>query len=116
MPLSDAHTRECLAIHVDQGIRGEQVVAVMECLLCARARAPSRIRVDNGLRIQLARAGPLGLPERGNAKPLAAGQADRQRLRGVVQRAIPRRVPEHALVLVFGRWQEQNRSVEDGLQ
>jgi len=44
----DAYTRECLAIHVDQGIKGEQVVAVMECLLRTRARAPSRIRVDNG--------------------------------------------------------------------
>ena len=28
----DAHTRECLSIHVDQGIKGEQVVDVMDRL------------------------------------------------------------------------------------
>lgn len=44
----DAYTRECLAIHVDQGIKGEQVVAVMDRLLFERGGAPAKIRVDNG--------------------------------------------------------------------
>lgn len=44
----DAFTRECLAIHVGQGIRGENVVAVMERLLFQRGRPPEKIRVDNG--------------------------------------------------------------------
>jgi putative transposase len=44
----DAHTRECLAIHVDQGIKGAQVVDVMNRLLFERDTAPSKIRVDNG--------------------------------------------------------------------
>lgn len=44
----DAYTRECLAIHVDQGIKGEQVVAVMDRLLFERGGAPDKIRVDNG--------------------------------------------------------------------
>ena len=45
----DAYTRECLAIHVDQGIKGEQVVDVMDRLLFERGGAPSKIRVDNVL-------------------------------------------------------------------
>lgn len=45
----DACTRECLAIHVDQGIKGEQVVDVMDRLLFERGSAPSKIRVDNVL-------------------------------------------------------------------
>ncbi|GLS46122.1 putative transposase [Methylobacterium brachythecii] len=43
----DAFTREALAIEVDQGIRGEQVVAVVGQLALIRG-APSTIRVDNG--------------------------------------------------------------------
>ena len=43
----DAFTREALAIEVDQGIKGEQVVAVVAQLALARG-APNAIRVDNG--------------------------------------------------------------------
>ena len=43
----DAYTREALAIEVDQGIRGEQVVEVMARLASLRG-APTAIRVDNG--------------------------------------------------------------------
>ncbi len=43
----DVFTREALAIKVDQGIRGEQVVAVMTRLALMRG-APKTIRVDNG--------------------------------------------------------------------
>ncbi|KEQ52871.1 Integrase core domain protein [Sphingobium chlorophenolicum] len=44
----DTYARKCLAIHVDQGIKGEQVVAVMDRLLFERGGAPAKIRVDNG--------------------------------------------------------------------
>lgn len=43
----DAFTREALAIDVDQGIKGEQVVAAMTRLSAVRG-APRTIRVDNG--------------------------------------------------------------------
>lgn len=43
----DAFTREALAIEVDQGIKGEQVVAVVGRLTLLRG-APSAIQVDNG--------------------------------------------------------------------
>lgn len=38
----DAYTRECLAIRVDQGIKGEQVVDVMARLLFERGSPPPR--------------------------------------------------------------------------
>ena len=44
----DTYTREALAIEVDQGIRGEQVVEVMTRLAVLRG-APMTIRVDNVL-------------------------------------------------------------------
>ena len=43
----DAFTREALAIDVDQGIKGEQVVAAMVRIASVRG-APKTIRVDNG--------------------------------------------------------------------
>ena len=43
----DAFTREALAIDVDQGIKGEQVVAAMTRITSVRG-APKTIRVDNG--------------------------------------------------------------------
>ncbi len=44
----DAFTREALAIDVDQGIRGEQVVEAMARISSIRG-APKTIRVDNVL-------------------------------------------------------------------
>lgn len=44
----DNYSRKCLAIEVDQGIKGEQVVAVMERLKQQHGRVPERIKVDNG--------------------------------------------------------------------
>jgi hypothetical protein len=47
-----------LAIHVDQGLKGEQVVDVMNRLLFERDTAPSKVRVDRpGVRLN--RAGSL---------------------------------------------------------
>jgi putative transposase len=43
----DAFNREALAIEVDQGIKGEQVVAAMTRISSSRG-APRTIRVDNG--------------------------------------------------------------------
>jgi putative transposase len=47
LTLIDAYTRECLAIWVDQGIRGEHVVTVVDTVSSERG-APRRIQVDNG--------------------------------------------------------------------
>ncbi len=42
-----AFTREALAIDVDQGIKGEQVVEAMKRIALSRG-APQSVRVDNG--------------------------------------------------------------------
>ncbi|HMO84786.1 MAG TPA: IS3 family transposase, partial [Lacipirellulaceae bacterium] len=47
LTLLDIYTREALAIEVDQGIKGEQVVAVLDADVATRG-APRCIRVDNG--------------------------------------------------------------------
>jgi putative transposase len=47
LTIVDNFSRECLAIEADQGIRGEQVVAVLEELKHSRG-LPDVIRVDNG--------------------------------------------------------------------
>jgi putative transposase len=44
----DNYSRQCLAIEVGQGIKGEQVVEVMERLRREQGRVPERIQVDNG--------------------------------------------------------------------
>ncbi|RAT10659.1 integrase [Lonsdalea populi] len=44
----DNFSRECLAIHAGQSLKGEDVVAVMECLRLMHNRVPIRIQADNG--------------------------------------------------------------------
>lgn len=44
----DNFSRECLAIEVSQGLRGEDVVAVMERLKRMKQRVPHRLQTDNG--------------------------------------------------------------------
>lgn len=41
-------SRKCMAIYVDQGIKGDQVVAVMESVRIENNALPKKIRVDNG--------------------------------------------------------------------
>jgi putative transposase len=43
----DQFTRECLAIHADQSIKGEDVVRLMQWLVLQRG-APRRIQTDDG--------------------------------------------------------------------
>ena len=44
----DNFSRECLAIHVGQSLKGEQVVSIMKALKLFTGRVPERIQVDNG--------------------------------------------------------------------
>jgi putative transposase len=47
LTLVDVYTRECLAIWVDQGIRGDDVVRTLAAVVASRGK-PQRIQVDNG--------------------------------------------------------------------
>lgn len=53
----DAYTREALAIDVDQGIKGEQVVAAMGGIALWRV-APRTIRVDYGPEVRIRLTAP----------------------------------------------------------
>jgi putative transposase len=48
LTLVDNFSRQCLAIEVDQSIKAEQVVAVVERLKAAYGTTPQLIKVDNG--------------------------------------------------------------------
>ena len=44
----DNFSRECIAIHVDKGIRGEHVANLLRSISKLHDRVPERIQVDNG--------------------------------------------------------------------
>lgn len=44
----DNYSRQCVAIHVGQSLKGEDVVAVMNHLKVIHLAVPERIQVDNG--------------------------------------------------------------------
>ena len=48
LTIVDNFSRQCLAIHVGQSLKGEDVVAVMQRLLQQLGVVPERIQVDNG--------------------------------------------------------------------
>lgn len=48
LTIVDNYSRQCVAIHVGQSLKGEDVVAVMDQLRVQHNRAPERIQVDNG--------------------------------------------------------------------
>lgn len=48
LTIVDNFSRECMAIHVDHGIRGEHVVDVINIIGQLHGRCPERIQVDNG--------------------------------------------------------------------
>jgi transposase InsO family protein len=109
----DAFTREALAIEVDQGIKGEQVVAVVGRLALLRG-APGAIRVDNGpepkarvARLESPR--PLGLRERRHVGLLALGKPTDN----VLVESFNGRLRDACLV---GRREEQDRDVAAALQ
>lgn len=109
----DSFTREALAIDVDQGIKGEQVVAAMARIASVRG-APKTIRVLwAGVHLEGAR--PLGVRERRHARLFAAGEADRQRLCRELQWSPARRMPEQPLVSVAGGRPGQDRGLATGL-
>lgn len=48
LTIVDNWSRECMAIHVDRSIKGEQVVDTMNQIATQQGRKPQRIQVDNG--------------------------------------------------------------------
>jgi len=48
LTIVDNYSRKCIAIHVGQGIKGYQVVEVLEELRLFKGAKPKKIQVDNG--------------------------------------------------------------------
>lgn len=48
LTIVDNYSRQCVAIHVGQSLKGDDVVAVMNQLKIVDLAVPQRIQVDNG--------------------------------------------------------------------
>ena len=48
----DNYNRKCMASHVGQGIKGFQVVEVLEELSLNKGAKPKKVQVDNGSELQ----------------------------------------------------------------
>ena len=48
LTIVDNFSRQCVAIHVGQSLKGDDVVAVLEGLKVVSLAVPARIQVDNG--------------------------------------------------------------------
>lgn len=79
-------------------LRGNQVVGVLERLLKDQGPPKHWGRQRSRVRVQGAR--PLGLSQWCRSGLQSARQANRQLLRGILQRSAPRRMPQHTLVLI----------------
>jgi putative transposase len=81
LTIMDNHTRESLAIHIGQRVRGCEVVEVLERIVEDHGR-PRTIRVDNVLRprVHLQGCRSVGLLESRHVGLFPSGEADGQRL------------------------------------
>lgn len=62
----EAYPRERLALYVDKGIKGEQVVDAMDRPIFQRSTPSSKLRIDNGLDLTFARTRSLGVHRLGH--------------------------------------------------
>lgn len=59
LTIVDRYSRQCLAIHVGQSLKGEEVVTVMTRLYQELGLVPERIQIDNGSEAKPLNAGTL---------------------------------------------------------
>ena len=99
-----------------QNLRGEDVVQVLQRIQQERG-GPRRLFCDNGSDFSSQVVDLfVGISEWGEDRLLAAGQADRQRAYRIVQRNVPERTSEHALVHNAGRSQADHRGLAERVQ
>jgi transposase InsO family protein len=102
------------AIVADFSIKGEQVVAVLDRLKAGGL--PQRLAVDNGPEFISKALDAWAYQEWRTARILPPWQADRQCVRGIVQRAFPAGMPGSALVRVAGGGAAGDRGMADRVQ
>ncbi len=111
----DEHTRECLAIEVDTSLPGARVVRVLERIAQLRGY-PKQLVTDNGPEF-ISKVLAAWVPAARRAARLhPARQAGGERLRRELQRQVPRRVPQPALVHRPGRCPGDDRRLARRLQ
>ena len=111
----DEFTRECLAIDVAGGIRSGRVIEVLTQLVSVHG-APRYLRSDNGPEF-VARAILRWLQTRADRDGVhRSGQAVAEWHRRIVQREVPRRVLDAAVVSESRRRQGRHRAVAAALQ
>jgi putative transposase len=115
LTILDVYTREGVAIEAGQSLKGEDVVRVLNRVKQQRG-VPKFLFCDNGSEFTSQAMDPMGLPEWNEDRLLAPGQADRQRLRGIVQRNLPSRVLECPRVRQSGRSKTADRAMAAGIQ
>lgn len=98
----DACTRECLATHVYQGIKGEHVVDVIDRLLFELSKLPDKIRVDNGPEFILKALDHWAYINRVTLDFSRPGKPTDNAFVESFNGRVPRQMPQHALVLEFG--------------
>ena len=110
----DEHTRECLSSLVDRSVTADVLIDELDRLALTRGY-PAVVRCDNGPELACeAMAEWAG--ERVGLAFIPPGEPWRKRLRGIVQRPGPRRMPQHQHVLVAGPSPGRDRRLEGRLQ
>lgn len=103
LTLLDVFTREALAIELDKGITGEQVVAILDAVIAIRAaaqgyhRALSQCAMAPSLPQTHSNAGPTNVTSHSTSADRASR---RQCIRGILQRTAARGMSERSLALV----------------
>jgi hypothetical protein len=97
LTIVDVFTRESLAIEVGQALKGTNVVKVLNRIGLER-RTTQDVALRQRFGVHQPDHGPVGISIQGADPFLTAGEANRQRLREIVQRDLARRGLGHALV------------------
>ncbi len=115
LTIVDDATTEAVAIVPARALGGLAVTRVLERLAATRG-LPQVLRTDNGPEF-CGRAMLTWAHERGvTLRLIDAGQADAERVRRIVQRPLPRRMPQRALVHQPGACPSRHRDVATGIQ
>jgi len=97
LTIVDDATTEAVAIVPARALGGRPVTRAREQLAASRG-LPQVLRTDNGPRVLRARDGHVGARPRADVAADRTRQADSERVCRILQRPLPRRMPQRALV------------------
>ena len=115
LTIVDDATTEAVAIVPARALGGRPVTRVLEQLAASRG-LPQVLRTDNGPEFCGRAHAHVGARARPHAAADRTGQADAERVHRIVQRPLPRRMPQRALVHQPGPCASRDRDVATGIQ